>query len=74
MSNIIETVLVDSDCIYDAQYNNTNNHLTLTFKNGGIYEYRGVPSFYWHGLFNASSKGRFINKYIIRQWQYKKVA
>lgn len=74
MSNIIEKVLVDSDCIHDAKYNNLTRRLTLFYKKGGVYIYENIPNFYWHGLFNARSKGRFINKYIISRFlDYKKI-
>lgn len=73
MSNIIEKVLVDSECIHDAKYNNLTNRLTLFYKSGGVYAYERVPSFYWHGLFNATSKGKFINSNIINKWKYNKI-
>ncbi len=73
MSNIIEKVLVDSECIHDAKYNNLTKRLTLFYKSGGVYNYEKVPSFYWHGLFNSMSKGKFINANIIGKWQYNKV-
>jgi hypothetical protein len=74
MSNIIEKVLVDSECIHDAKYNNITSRLTLFYKSGGVYTYERVPRFYWHGLFNSSSKGKFINERIIGQWEYTKVS
>lgn len=73
MSNIIEKVLVDSECIHDAKYNNLTKRLTLFYKSGGVYDYEKVPSFYWHGLFNSRSKGKFINANIIGKWQYNKI-
>ena len=73
MRNIQEAILVDSECINDAVYNNVSNRLTLTYKNGGIYSYENVPAFYWHGLFNSYSKGKFINKNIIGKWSYNRV-
>ena len=73
MSNIIEKVLVDSECIHDAKYNNVTKRLTIFYKSGSVYNYERIPRFYWHGLFNASSKGKFINANIIGKWQYTKV-
>jgi len=73
MSNIIEKVLVDSECIHDAKYNNVTKRLTLFYKSGGVYNYERIPRFYWAGLFNANSKGKFINANIIGKWQYNKV-
>ena len=73
MSNIIEKVLVDSECIHDAKYNNVTKRLTLFYKSGSVYNYERIPRFYWHGLLNASSKGKFINANIIGKWQYTKV-
>ena len=42
MSNIIEKVLVDSECIHDAKYNNITSRLTLFYKSGGVYTYERV--------------------------------
>ena len=72
MSNIIEKVLEDSECIHDAKYNNVTKRLTLFYKSGGVYNYERIPRFYWAGLFNANSKGKFINANIIGKWQYNK--
>ena len=74
MSNIIEKVLVDSECIHRANYNNVTKRLTLFYKSGGVYDYERIPRFYWAGLFNANSKGKFINERIIGQWEYTKVS
>ena len=73
MSNIIEKVLVESECIHDAKYNNLTKRLTLFYKSGGVYNYERIHRFYWAGLFNANSKGKFINANIIGKWQYNKV-
>ena len=72
-SNIDATVNVDSSAIETADYNYTNEALTLTFKNGGRYEYSRVPRFVFHGLQEAASKGKFINNYVIRSYGHKVV-
>lgn len=72
-SNIDATVNVNSSAIETADYNYAKEALTLTFANGGRYEYSRVPRFVFHGLQEAASKGKFINNYVIRSYSHKAV-
>jgi hypothetical protein len=57
-------VLFESSNIVAAKYDTQNKDLTVTFKNGGQYLYRGVgASDYWN-LENAESQGVVLNKSI----------
>ena len=73
MTNTIETVMVDSSAIYSAEYNLEKEELIVYFDNDGIYKYLNVPKFYWRGLFNSKSKGKFINNFILRKFTYTKL-
>ena len=73
MNNKIETVMVDSTAIYSAEYNLRMEEMTVYFNNESIYVYKKVPSFYWRGLFEASSKGKFLNSYVFKKFTYNKI-
>ena len=73
MSNKLETIIVDSSAIEFAEYNNNDNYLTIYFNNEGIYRYLNVPYFYWRGLAESASKGKFINKFIVKKFNFTKI-
>ena len=74
-TNVSATVTVDSAAIQSADYLYDTEKLNLTFQNGFRYEYSNVPRFLFHGLQEAASKGRFINRYVLSSgFPYKKVA
>ena len=62
----------NSSTISTGRYYTKNQTLVLIYTNGGIYEYEDVPLFYWRGLLNAESKGRFINTNIKRLFKFNK--
>ncbi len=72
-SNVDATVNVNSEAIQSADYNYSDEALTLTFTNGSKYEYTRVPRFTFHGLQESASKGKFINNYVIHPFGYKRV-
>ena len=72
-SNVDATVNVNSEAIQSADYNYSNEALTLTFTNGSKYEYTRVPRFTFHGLQESASKGKFINNYVIHSFGYERV-
>ena len=61
----MQTVDVNSTGIEWAIYEYDDYRLTLTFNNGGRYNYEGVPNHVFEGLRSSQSKGKFINKYIL---------
>jgi len=73
MNNKIETVMVDSTAIYSAEYNLRMEEMTVYFNNESIYVYKKVPNFYWRGLFEAPSKGKFLNSYVFKKFTYNKI-
>ena len=73
MNNKIETVMVDSTAIYSAEYNLQKEEMIVYFNNESIYKYFKVPNFYWRGLFEARSKGKFLNQFIFKQFQAERI-
>ena len=73
MTNTIETVMVNSSAIYSAEYNIEDKTMLIYFNNESIYEYKEVPYFYWRGLFNSSSKGKFLNSFIFKKYKYVRI-
>jgi hypothetical protein len=71
--NKVETIIVDSSAIEFAEYNNKNEYLTIYFKNEGLYRYLNVPRFYWRGLTESSSKGKFINNFVVNKFKFTKI-
>ena len=70
--NKLETIIVDSTAIEFAEYDNKDKYLTLYFKNEGIYRYFNVPHFYWRGLAESASKGKFINSFVVNKFKFTK--
>ena len=71
MTNTLESVMVDSSAIYSAEYNEST--MLVYFNNDSIYKYHAVPIFYWRGLFESSSKGKFLNKFIFKNFKAERI-
>jgi hypothetical protein len=71
--NLVESLTVDSSAIYEVAYYPNVERLFVLFKNGKEYEYFNVPTHVMNGLREASSKGKFLNKYILAFYRFKKV-
>jgi hypothetical protein len=71
--NLVETLEVESTAISEVSYYPNVERLFVSFKNGREYEYLNVPTHVMSGLRDASSKGKFLNKYILAQYRFKKV-
>lgn len=72
MNNFEKFKPYSSSTISMARYYPRDQVLTLIYKNGGVYEYEDVPLFYWRGLLDAESKGKFINTNIKRLFKFNK--
>jgi hypothetical protein len=72
MSTITDIIQVNSTAIQRAKFNRETNTLTLIFKNLSGYDYFNVPLHLFNGLRDSDSKGRFINKYIIGEFKFRK--
>ena len=68
-----ETIQVNSRAIKRANYNYDNSILRLTFVNGNKYNYHDVTPETFLSMKYSESIGKFINKYIINKYNYKKL-
>lgn len=71
-SNLFEILVVESSAISEVAYYNKEKRLFITYINGNEYEYSNVPSHVMSGLREASSKGKFINKFILGKFFFKR--
>jgi hypothetical protein len=72
MNNLEKFRSDNSSTISTGRYYTEDKTLVLIYTNGGIYEYEDVPLFYWRGLLDAESKGKFINTNIKRLFKFNK--
>ena len=71
--NLVESLTVDSSAISEVAYYPSVERLVVLFISGKAYEYLNVPNHVMNGLREASSKGKFLNKYILAFYRFKKV-
>ena len=62
MSYYVEMITVTSTAIRAVGF--AGGTLTVEFRSGRVYDHPGVPSRHFEGLLNASSPGRYYNRYI----------
>ena len=70
--NLVEKLTVDSSAIFEVSYYPSVERLFVLFKNGREYEYFNVPTHVMTGLRDAPSKGKFLNKYVLAFYRFKK--
>jgi hypothetical protein len=73
MTNQVESIMVDSSAIYSTEYDTQEKELIVYFNNDSIYKYIDVPLFYWRGLFESSSKGKFLNSFIFKNFKHTRI-
>jgi hypothetical protein len=66
-------VSIKSTSLNKATYDALKENLRVSFVNGSIYEYQGVPSTTFTKFRLAKSQGKFLNESISRTYKYKKV-
>jgi len=66
-------VVIHSTNLKFASYQTESKTLAVTFKNGSIYEYYGVPWEVFTKLRMSESQGKFLNSNINKVYKYKKV-
>jgi hypothetical protein len=71
--NLVESLTVDSSAISEVAYYPNVEKLMVLFINGKTYQYLNVPNHVMNGLREAPSKGRFLNKYVLAQYRFKKL-
>lgn len=55
----IQTAQLQSTALLSATYDDETEDLSITFSNGGTYDYHGVPQEVFDGLKAASSAGSY---------------
>jgi len=65
---------VVSSNIINAEYDDETEVLTITFKNGGMYEYSGVPLNVYQEFLEAPSVGSFLHSSIKPFYEVQKIA
>lgn len=70
--NLVETLSVESTAISEVSYYPNVERLFVLFRSGKVYEYLNVPCHVMNGLREAPSKGKFLNKYVLAQYRFKK--
>ena len=66
-------VSIKSTSLNKATYDALKENLRVSFVNGGIYEYQGVPSKTFTQFRLAKSQGKFLNENIVSQFKTRKV-
>lgn len=69
----IQLLSIDSKAIKKVLYNYSTETLKIQFTSESEYEYQNVPPHVFEGLQKSSSQGRFLNKYILKQFSYKRL-
>jgi hypothetical protein len=64
---------VTSSHLERIAYNPKERVLQITFWDGSIYHYYGVPRKLWKGLTAAQSKGKYFWAYIRNKFRYERV-
>jgi hypothetical protein len=66
-------VIVNSTNVKFASYQTETKTLSVTFKNGTIYEYYGVPWEVFTKFRMSTSQGKFLNTKLNKVYEFKKV-
>lgn len=67
------SVIINSSNLKSASYQTEAKTLSVTFKNGSIYEYYDVPWELFTKFRMSESQGKFMNQHINKAFKYKKV-
>jgi hypothetical protein len=69
----MERQAVQSRDLAIVGYDSDSSTLEVTFRNGGVYHYSGVPQELYQGLLQASSLGTFFNEKIKDSYPFKRI-
>jgi hypothetical protein len=71
----MEMIPVQSSNLSAVGYDGNNQILRISFNNGSLYEYTGVPESIYTGLLAASSKGSYFDQYVKKAgYSYSRIA
>jgi len=63
-----------SAVIAGISYSSDTQVLEITFRSGSVYLYAGVPEEVYLAFRHARSKGRYFNRFIKDQYNFRQVA
>jgi hypothetical protein len=66
-------VAVNSSHIADVAYNEADQTLIVTWKNGRRYEYTNVPKNLYEEFLSAPSQGKFFNENIRNNYEFQEI-
>ena len=69
----MDEYLVNSSNLQSVYYDPLSGTLIITFRNGSVYAYYGVPAAVNHGLRVASSPGGFHHAFIKNSYPYRRL-
>ena len=64
---------LDSSCLQSVGYSVEAGTMEITFRNGSIYRYLGVPLLVYQALLHASSKGRYFAVAIRSSFRFERL-
>jgi KTSC domain-containing protein len=64
---------VDSDMLSLVGYDSRSRILEVVFNKGGQYQYKEVPASEFKKLMTAESIGKYMHRYIIDRYDFKRV-
>jgi len=71
---MIEMISVSSSNIQSVGYDTEALILQIRFRDGGVYQYSGVPPMIFHGLMSSASKGKYATAHIYKKFSSRKIA
>lgn len=69
----MERSFVSSSNLYSVGYDHNTSVLEVEFRNGGIYQYFGVPFNIYDSLMKARSHGEYFSAYIRNRYRWRRV-
>lgn len=69
----MKRLAVHSSNIRAISYEPETRTLEVEYRNGGIYQYSGVPEPTYQGLMRATSKGSYLHNHIKDKYSFKQV-
>jgi hypothetical protein len=64
---------IKSTSLKSASFDCLKENLTVTFNSGTSYEYKKVPTLLFTKFRLSESQGKFFNRYIAKEYKFKKV-
>jgi hypothetical protein len=67
-----QAININSSAVKSASYDYEMRKLRLTYQSDNSYNYAEVPVHVFEGLRTSNSKGKFINKYVLNKYSFKR--